>query len=179
MGHRIHLFGASGSGTTTLGAVLAAAIDGAHLDTDNYYWHQTDPPFTTKRLISERIVLIEHDIATASNWVLTGSLCSWGDPLLDHFSLAVFLQLDPETRIRRLLARERRRHGERIAPGGDMYEQHEAFIAWARSYDTAREPIRSLDMHERWITSLPCPVMRLSSLHSPEQLTEQIMARLA
>ena len=178
MPHRIHLFGASGSGTTTLGAQLAAAIDGAHLDTDSYYWHETDPPFTTKRDINERIELIKQDSREAANWTLSGSLCSWGDPLLECFTLAIFLHLDQEVRMERLLERERHRHGARILPDGDMYEQHRAFIEWARSYDRARAPIRSLELHERWMETLPCPVIRLDSSASPEEMIADILSRL-
>ena len=45
---RIHLFGASGCGATTLGAVLGERLDVPHLEADNYYWVPTDPPFTDK-----------------------------------------------------------------------------------------------------------------------------------
>lgn len=75
-GHRIHVFGASGSGTTTLGSHLASAIGGRHLDADAYYWIATDPPFTTKREPAERIATIERDAEGWHAWVLSGSLCS-------------------------------------------------------------------------------------------------------
>ncbi len=179
MPHRIHVFGASGSGTTTLGARLASAIGGQHLDTDSYYWHPTDPPFTTKRPIDERIALIRDDSLKTTDWTLSGSLCSWGDPLLGDFSLAVFLHLEQSLRLDRLRARELRRYGDRILLGGDMYEQHREFMEWAKSYDTARSPIRSRDMHERWMTTLSCPVIRLDSSASTEVMTEEILAKLA
>jgi hypothetical protein len=43
--NRIHIFGASGSGTTTLGAAIADRYGYAHLDVDQYFWMPTDPPF--------------------------------------------------------------------------------------------------------------------------------------
>ena len=45
----IHVMGASGSGTTSLGRALADRLDIAHLDTDDFFWLPTDPPFTTPR----------------------------------------------------------------------------------------------------------------------------------
>ncbi len=45
MTHRIHIFGAAGSGTSTLGSHLAREIGGCHLDADSYYWHKSEPPF--------------------------------------------------------------------------------------------------------------------------------------
>lgn len=178
MPHRIHLFGASGSGTTTLGRSLAEAIGARHLDTDTYYWVPTDPPFTTKRDPAERIARIERDVAGHVDWVLSGSLCSWGDPLLPRFTLAVLLLVDPETRMARLVERERARYGPRILPGGDMHAAHVAFMDWARSYDHARAPVRSLDLHERWSTTLPCPVLRLDAGRPVAALCDQVLGGL-
>jgi adenylate kinase family enzyme len=52
---RIHITGASGSGATTLGAGLAAALRVPWHDTDSYYWVATEPPFTTPRPMPERL----------------------------------------------------------------------------------------------------------------------------
>ncbi|WZB64776.1 hypothetical protein WJ971_17465 [Achromobacter xylosoxidans] len=48
MAARIHLFGASGCGATTLGAALGQRLGVPHLEADDYYWLPTDPPFTDK-----------------------------------------------------------------------------------------------------------------------------------
>ena len=176
MPHRIHVFGASGSGTTTLGARLAAALGERHLDADTYYWVPTDPPFTTKRDPAERVAAIERDVAGRTDWVLSGSLCSWGDALVPRFTLAVFLHLDAEVRMARLVERERARYGTRIQPGGDLHAAHVAFVAWARSYDRARAPVRSLDLHERWMARLPCPVLRLDAGRHVEELCQVVLA---
>ena len=52
----IHIFGASGSGTTTLGRAIHETFRHAHLDTDNYFWISTDPPYTTVDNDIEKIV---------------------------------------------------------------------------------------------------------------------------
>ena len=176
--HRVHVFGASGSGTTTLGAAVASALGVPFLDADAYYWVATDPPFTTKRPPAERVVAIERDVAGRADWVLSGSLCSWGDPLVPRFTLAVFLHLEPEVRMARLAERERARYGPRVLPGGDLHGHHVAFMDWARSYDHARAPVRSLDLHERWMARLPCPVLRLDARPPVEALREAVVARL-
>jgi adenylate kinase family enzyme len=160
---RIHVFGASGSGTTTLGRALSAALEVPFLDSDDYYWLPTEPPFMTKREPADRVALIEGDITGQQNWVLSGSLCSWGEPLLHHFTLAVFLTLAPTLRMQRLAAREALRYGARIAAGGDLRARHLEFMEWAASYDSARAPTRSLDLHESWWPRLACPVLRLDS----------------
>ena len=175
MPHRIHIFGASGSGTSTLGRRIAGRIGGKHLDTDDYYWQDTDPPFVEKRDPPERVEAIQRVVACVENWVLSGSICSWGDPLLSSFTRVVFVVLDPETRVRRLARREQERYGQRILPGGDMHSQHLEFMDWARSDDTAKAPIRSLQLHKEWALKLDCPVIRVDSSNSIEKLVEQVL----
>ena len=68
-------------------------------------------------------------------WVLSGSLCGWGDGAIPLFELVVFLWISRDIRVARLRQREHKRFGERILPGGDMYESSQAFLARAASYD--------------------------------------------
>ena len=144
------------------------------MDTDSYYWEETDSPFTEKRDPKDRVAMILHDVEGVENWVLSGSICSWGDPLLQHFNLAVFLRLEPTARLQRLRSRELLRYGSRIQPGGDMHQQHLEFMEWAESYDSAKAPIRSLDLHTSWMKRLDCPVVELDSANSVEELCDQL-----
>ncbi len=75
MKHIIHIFGASGSGTTTLGRALSEALGLLHMDTDDYFWLPTDPKFTTKRPVDERLALMQADVDAADKGVvISGSL---------------------------------------------------------------------------------------------------------
>ena len=161
MGQVIHIFGASGSGTTTLGKAFCRQLSFQHMDTDDYFWMPTDPKFTTVRPRDERLSLMEADIQRYGNVVISGSLTDWGDILIPRFTLAVRLEVDPEIRISRLLAREQARYGGRINPGGDMYRQHREFISWAKSYDTAGTDVRSKAKHDLWQKKLACPLLLL------------------
>src|SRR4029450_13094001 len=76
---RIHILGASGSGTTTLGRALAERLQCSHFDTDDYFWLPTDPPFTHQRERIERQRLLMDDLTAQDSWVLSGSLCGWRD----------------------------------------------------------------------------------------------------
>lgn len=178
-GRRLHITGASGAGTTTLGKALAARLDCAHLDTDAFYWAPTEPPFLTPRPMPERLERLEAALSAQRDWVLSGSLMGWGDPLIPHFSLVVFLQVPPDVRLPRLRRREQGRYGDRIAPGGPMAEQHQAFIAWAGQYDDPDFTGRSLARHQAWLASLPCPVIRITGAPPLEDSLERVLAALA
>ena len=162
-GNRIHIFGASGSGTTTLGRALAMRFDSPHFDSDDYFWQKTDPPFVLMHTPEQRVAMLAHDLLDKESWVLSGSLCVWGDVFIPKFTLAVYLWIPPELRMRRILERERQRYGARIDAGGDMYEVSRKFRDWAARYDTAGLEQRSRVSHEAWTTSLNCPLLRIES----------------
>jgi cytidylate kinase len=69
------------------------------------------------------------DVTTHATWMLSGSLCGWGDVAIPLFELVIFLAIPQAIRMERLRQREHQRFGERILPGGDMYEVSQAFLA--------------------------------------------------
>lgn len=161
----IHIFGASGSGTTTLAKAIDEAFGHTHLDTDDYFWTPTDPPYTIKRTPYERQQLLKADIAKNEKCVISGSLCgrnnSWGDIFIPLFDLVIFIDTPTDIRIKRIEEREYRRWGNRILPGGDMYDKHTAFIEWAKTYDTGGIEQRSRTLHMWWMEKLSCPVITI------------------
>jgi adenylate kinase family enzyme len=172
---RLHILGAAGSGTTTLGAALAARLRCPHHDTDTFFWLPSDPPFTDQRPAAERVALLAPLLA-APSWVLSGSLCGWGDVFIPLFERVVFLALPHDARMARLHRREQERYGDMIAPGGAMHEASVAFLAWAARYDAAGLEQRSLRLHEDWLARLPCPVLRLDGMMPTEEQVARVMA---
>ncbi len=152
----IHLYGAAGSGTSTLGRLLANRLDLRFMDTDDYFWMPTDPPFTQKRERSKMLSLLQRDIDESDGAVLSGALCGWGDALIEQFTLAVRVVTPTCVRLERLKSREEARFGERIHPRGDMHAAHIAFLAWAAQYDEGGLDMRSKAEHDRWENTLPC-----------------------
>lgn len=161
MSTRLHVFGASGSGTTTLGAALATALGIRHFDSDTFFWLPTEPPFSTPRPKPERDAMAFEALSGSDDWVLSGSIVKWSEDVVGLVEQAVFLYLPPEVRMARLRARETERYCDRIQPGGDMCEASMAFLAWAARYDTAGLEQRSLQTHEAWMRTLSAPVLEL------------------
>jgi adenylate kinase family enzyme len=177
---RVHILGASGVGTTTLASALARRLDCPHLDTDDYFWLPTRPPFTHRRPAPERHALLEADLARHAGWVLSGSLCGWGDVFIPRFHLVVFVTLPRTIRLARLMERERQRYdAAAIAPGGTLHSAHQGFMAWAAAYDEGGLDVRSLRMHEQWLAGLPSPVLRVTSLDAVDHLVAQTMQTLS
>jgi adenylate kinase family enzyme len=176
--HRIHILGASGSGTTTLGRALAEHLQCPHFDTDDYCWLPTDPPYTHQRERTERAQLLMDALTAHDAWVISGSLCGWGDGAIPLFELVVFLSIPSEVRIARLHRRLHARFGERMLPGGDMYQSSQAFLARAASYDEGGVDIRSRQLHEEWLGTLPCPILCFEGEYSIEEQLAVLRAEI-
>ena len=65
----IHIYGASGSGTSTLGRKISEELGYKFMDTDDYFWLPTNPKYTTKRSKEERLALMKKDISENDNIV--------------------------------------------------------------------------------------------------------------
>jgi len=148
---RILITGASGSGTSTLGAALARASDARFLDSDDYFWLPGDPPFVEKRPAQERLAKILVDLQPCGRAVLAGCVMGWGEALENSFDLVVFLQVPTPVRMERLQRRELARYGRVDAE----------FLAWAALYDEGSQEGRSLARHNAWLGQRHCPVLRL------------------
>lgn len=174
----IHIYGASGSGTSTLGRKISEELGYRFMDTDDYFWLPTNPKYTTKRCKEERLALMKQDISEAEHVVISGSLVDWGDELIPLFTLAIRLVTDTETRIARLKEREAREFGNRILPGGDMYENHMEFLEWAGEYDTGGVDMRSKAKHDVWQKLLHCRQIVLDGAEDLEKNLRKVQAAL-
>lgn len=161
---RIHITGASGSGTTTLGAALAAECALSHLDADDYYWLPTTPPFQAKRDPAQRLARLRQDLLSVDAVVLSGSIVGWGTEVEDAFDLIVFLYLPAEVRVQRLREREVRQLGH----------VDDAFLRWAAQYDDGPPEGRSLARHQAWLQQRACPVLRMQADESVAQRLAQV-----
>jgi len=157
----VHITGASGAGTTTLAKALSEKYGYTHLDTDDFFWEETEPPFTLKRERVARQALLWQAIQACEACVISGSLTEWGDVFLLTFQLVIYVQTQTDVRIARLREREFLRFGERILQGGDMAEAHQQFLLWAAQYDEGGLDMRSAREHEKWLLKVPCPVVRV------------------
>ena len=165
----IHIYGASGSGTSTLGRKISEELGYKCMDTDDYFWLPTNPQYTTKRSKEERLSLMKKDISENDNVVISGSLVDWGDELIPLFTLVIRLITETEIRIERLKAREKQKFGDRIMPGGDMYTHHMEFIEWARKYDAGSVNMRSKSKHDEWQKLLKCKQIVLNGADNLEE----------
>jgi adenylate kinase family enzyme len=174
---RIHIMGASGSGVTTLGRALADALAIPHHDTDDYFHQPTNPPYTARREIPERLRLMREVFVPRASWILSGSLLNWGDPLCPLFDAVIYVTAPADVRVARLQNRQARQFGaDAIAPGGWHHRDHTDFLVWAAQYDKGTRDGRSQARHEAWLATLQCPVLRVDGAMAIAALVAQTSA---
>jgi adenylate kinase family enzyme len=175
---RINLFGSSGSGCTTLGLALASHLHYPLIDTDDYYWHQTDPPYTTQRLPLDRDNAILDLVSNSENWIISGSITGMDPRITALLTHAIFVDPPVDIRMKRVEMRERERYGCRVEEGGDMYESNKVFLEWVGHYDAGDMPGRTRGKHEAWWDELNCGKLRVDNLGQGYVVVEDIVRRL-
>ena len=145
--------GAPGSGVTTLGRQLAEQLGYAHFDTDDYHWFTSDPePYRRRRNPEHRRQLLTADLSSTPQWVLSGSLCGWGDCFIPLFDTIIFCTAPVDIRLERIRQRELARYGEdRLSPGGDLHGVYTKFLQWSADYDLPSERLRTFVFEMDWV----------------------------
>ena len=165
----IHITGAAGSGTSTVGQALAMELGAAFIEADDILWLASNPPFQTQRPVQERRAMLLAAFSRSEIAVVSGVVSGWGIEIEDAFDRIVFLYVDTERRLQRLRERELRRFG-RVNP---------AFLAWAAQYDAGPPEGRSLAKQRAWLSARRCPVLHLEGDLSTQQRLERIRLWMA
>lgn len=176
----LHIFGAPGSGVTSLGRELAQRLGCSHFDTDDYHWFTDDVlPYRRRRNPDHRRQLLSADLDATESWVLSGSLCGWGDVFIPRFDAVIYLWLPADVRIARIRERELQRYGaERLSPGGDLHLVFEKFISWASAYDEETDKIRSRSKELQWLEVLSCNKITIEAEMPLPVLSDSVLKRL-
>jgi adenylate kinase family enzyme len=160
---KIMIFGAAGSGATTLAKEISEIFKIPHFDSDDYFWVKSDPPYITKLSLPERQSNLKTDLESKNEWILSGSIHSWAPFVADMLTHAIYLYIPEEIRMQRLLAREESRFGNRIKNGGDMYDVHQSFMKWAAGYEVNSEISRTKSKDLAWANSLQCAFLKIEN----------------
>lgn len=164
----ILVFGANGSGKTTLGRALACMLHVKHMDIEDYHFEASELPYTVERSRDDCRRLMLADIEKHRSFVLSAVTGDFGEEICSRYDLAILLSAPLETRIERIERRAYEAHGARVQKGGDMYERHQMFAAFART--------RDLTKIERWAETLRCPLIRVDGTKDYRQTAAEIAA---
>lgn len=84
---------------------------------------------------------------------------------------AVWLRVDKATRARRVRQRSYEKFGERMGPGGDLFQQEEAFFAFTAQREDSEV--------EAWLATLRCPVVEVDGTLPIQENVERLSCRFS
>lgn len=155
MGIGIIVCGLNGAGKSTLGRALAEKLQYRFIDIEDLYFPKTDPHYlyASPRTREEVAALLSRELETHENFVLASVKGDFGEAFSPFFRYAVLIDVPREIRLQRVRARSFEKFGDRMLPGGDLYEREAQFFDLVKS--------RTDDSAEKWVRGLRCPVIRL------------------
>lgn len=143
MNNGILIFGPNGAGKSTLVREVSEKLGFFAMDAEDYYFpHQAEArrkamdgiasaekgmPFAEARTAEDVRRAMLADMRKNPRFVLCGVKADWDGEIIARIGLAFFLNAPLDVRLERIAERDRRRFGERAAPGGDMYERQSDF----------------------------------------------------
>ncbi|MGE0003088.1 MAG: AAA family ATPase [Candidatus Izemoplasmatales bacterium] len=170
----ILIFGASGSGSTTLAKAVEQQFGYHFIDTDDAIWEDTDPPFSVRKPFETSLRYVQTAMNGHETNVISGSFIGWGEPLKEQVDLYVYMHLPVDVRLERIQKREINRFGKRVLLGGDLYLQHLDFLDWVSRYEETDETHRGQKQHLKWLEDVKRPIVRITQPMSIEELLAKL-----
>ena len=166
----ICICGLNGSGKTTLASALAKELKLKHMDIEQYYFTSTDNPYASSRTRAEVEQLLLEDIKQNPRFAFSAVNGNMIPEINANYDLVVYLNVPLDMRMKRIRQRAIDKFGDRVLPGGDMYEQEEKFFAYAEK--------RTPEKIDNWLETLSCRVIRLDGTKPIQENVEFIKSLL-
>lgn len=174
--NHIHIFGASGSGTTTLSQKLCENLPHSHIDSDDFFWKTK---YTEANPRDVRLELLRKKLNSCERWILSGAVIDWGNPIIPLFDLVIFVSVTNEIRLKRLYEREYKRYGDAISPTGNRYQEFSQFMEWADKYETGGMEVRSRYQQKAWLKDVSCTILEINGDDSVDINSSLIIGKIS
>lgn len=172
MGMGILVCGLNGAGKSTLGKMLAQRLNFYWIDNEELFFPVADPQYryAHPRTKEEAVQAFGEKIHAHENFVFAAVKGDYGEEAYPLFKCAVLIEADKETRMERIRNRSYEKFGERMLPGGDLYQQEESFFDFARRKEE--------NTVEEWLKVLSCPIIRVDGTKGLDENLELIIKEL-
>ena len=169
----ILICGLNGTGKSTLGRMLADRMGYEFIDNEDLFFPKTDPSysFSSPRSEEEVIRLLEEKISENSRFIFAAVRGNYGDRLITSLDYIVLIEVPKQIRCHRVRDRSYQKFGDRILPGGDLYEKESK---WFSLTDSRPETYVT-----GWLETVNCPVIRIDGTLPVEENVNYLVSVLS
>lgn len=168
MDHRILICGENGAGKSTLGRYLARTLNYRFFDIEDYWFPKIDKHYIYGEVRPRDAVckLLLRDLNARDSFVLAAVKADFGNEVISRLTCAVYVDVLKPIRLQRIRERSFQKFGERMLPGGDLYEDEKAFFTMVEG-----RPEQDV---ESWLETLGIPVLRIDGTEEASRSIESI-----
>ena len=166
----IMICGLNGTGKSTLGRILADKLGYEFIDVEDLYFPKTDSSYTfsSPRSKEEVIRLLEERISNNNQFIFASVTGDYGDKLIALLDHVVLIEVPKQIRRQRVRDRSYQKFGDRILPGGDLYDIESKWFALTDS--------RPETYVTDWLETVDCPVIRIDGTLPAEKNLDHIVS---
>ena len=169
----ILICGLNGTGKSTLGRILADRLGYEFIDNEDLFFPKADPSyaFSGPRSKEEVIRLLEERISGNNRFIFAAVRGNYGGKLIASLDHIVLMEVPKPIRSRRVRDRSYQKFGDRILPGGDLYDQESS---WFSLTDSRPETYVTA-----WLETVDCPVIRIDGTLPVEENVNYLVSVLS
>ena len=163
MGTGILVCGLNGCGKSTLGRALANELRYHFIDVEylNFPEKASGAAYSDPLPREEVQKLLRNETAEHPDFVFAAVKGDFGEDIIRLFDHIILIEVPKEIRAMRIRERSFAKFGARMLPGGDLYEQEEAFFRMADA--------RTDDHVENWLRTLIVPVIKVDGTRPTDE----------
>ena len=168
----ILICGLNGTGKSTLGRMLADRMGYEFIDNEDLFFPKTDPSysFSSPRSEEEVIRLLEEKISENNRFIFAAVRGNYGDRLIASLDYIVLIEVPKQIRSKRVRDRSYQKFGDRILPGGDLYDKENKWF----SLTDGRPETYVTD----WLETVNCPVIRIDGTMPVKENVDYLLSAL-
>ena len=168
----ILICGHNGTGKSTIGKELAAALGYKFIDNEDLYFPKSNDKyvFSDSRSKEEVIAILEDMISSDNKFVFAAVKGDYGNKLIKALDSIVLIEVPKDERHRRVRERSYRKFGDRIKEGGDLFEKENRWFSIVEG--------RSEDYVTNWLEGVQCPIITIDGTLPVSQNVDYLVENL-
>ena len=153
--------------------LLADRMRYEFIDNEDLFFPKEDPlyTFSNPRSKEEVIRLLEERISGNNRFIFAAVRGNYGDRLIAALDHIVLIEVPKQIRNQRVRDRSYQKFGDRILPGGDLYDKESKWFSLTNS--------RPETYVTDWLETVGCPVIRIDGTLPVEENVDYLVSVLS